>query len=177
MRENPGIEVRIATGGATVPFAEGWTCGIRLGGGDWPGFAADRLVAADLRPVCAAALAARLARPDDLARQTLLRVAHAPEDWPAWAAAAGLSGLRAAGPVFEFYGQAIQAAADGVGVAMGIRPYIDDDIAAGRLVAPFATTVPKGGGWHLVYRPDRAAEPAFAAFRRWILAAAGAPGA
>ena len=35
---------------------------------------------------------------------------------------------------------------------MGIRPYIDDDLAAGRLVAPFALTVPKGMRWYLVYR-------------------------
>ena len=42
---------------------------------------------------------------------------------------------------------------------MGIRPYIDDDLAAGRLVAPFASRVPKGMRWYLVYRsfPDRAA--------------------
>jgi LysR family glycine cleavage system transcriptional activator len=59
--------------------------------------------------------------------------------------AAGLPKLPAKGPVFEYYGQALQAAADGVGVAMGIRPYIDDDLAAGRLVAPFPLSVPKGG--------------------------------
>ena len=42
---------------------------------------------------------------------------------------------------------------------MGIRPYIDDDLAAGRLVAPFALSVPKGMRWYLVYRelPHRAA--------------------
>lgn len=172
-REQPGIEVRIATGGATVPFSEGWTCGVRLGTGVWPGFATDRLVAADLLPVCAPAVAARLARPADLAGETLLRVSHAPEDWPAWAAAAAIGGLRATGPVFEFYGQALQAAADGMGVAMGIRPYIDDDIAAGRLVAPFPVSVPKQAGWYLVYRPERRGEAAFDAFRRWILGAAG----
>ena len=48
------------------------------------------------------------------------------------------------GPEFEYYGQALQAAADGVGVAMGIRPYIDDDLLAGRLVTPFSLTVAKG---------------------------------
>ena len=42
--------------------------------------------------------------------------------------------------------------ADGLGVAMGIRPYIDDDLAAGRLVAPFEQAVPKGMRWYLVYR-------------------------
>ena len=59
------------------------------------------------------------------------------------------------GPEFEYYGQALQAAADGVGVAIGIRPYIDDDLAAGRLVAPFAQSVPKGAHWYLVYRAAR----------------------
>ncbi|WP_198373275.1 LysR substrate-binding domain-containing protein [Roseomonas rosulenta] len=169
----PDIEVRIATGGATVPFAEGWSCGIRLGTGDWLGFAADPLVAADLLPVCAPAIARRLRAPGDLDPGSLLRVAHAPEDWPRWAGAAGQPGLVATGPVFDYYGQALQAALDGLGIAMGIRPYVDDDLAAGRLVAPFATTVPKGMGWYLVYRPSRTAEPAFAAFRRWIMAQAG----
>lgn len=172
-REQPGIEVRIATGGTTVPLSDGWTCGIRLGGGEWEGWAADRLVEADLLPVCAPAVAERLRTPAELAGQTLLRVAHAADDWPAWAAAAGVPGLRATGPVFDYYGQALQAACDGIGIAMGIRPYIDDDLVAGRLVAPFAATAPKQKGWFLVYRPARSAEPALAAFRRWILDAAG----
>jgi LysR family glycine cleavage system transcriptional activator len=55
-----------------------------------------------------------------------------------------VSRLTPHGPVFDYYGQALQAAADGVGIAMGIRPYIDDDLQAGRLVAPFSLTVPKG---------------------------------
>jgi LysR family glycine cleavage system transcriptional activator len=76
--------------------------------------------------------------------------------------------LTAKGPQFEYYGQALQAAADGVGIAMGIRPYIDDDIAAGRLVAPFPLTVPKGKEWYLVYRESRKDERDFAAFRRWL---------
>ena len=40
--------------------------------------------------------------------------------------------ITARGLEFQFYGQALQAAVDGLGVAMGIRPYIDDDLAAGR---------------------------------------------
>jgi len=62
-------------------------------------------------------------------------------------------------------------------VAMGIRPYIDDDLAAGRLVAPFALTVPKGMRWYLVYRSFRTEQRDFAAFRRWIVRAAAGPAA
>jgi LysR family glycine cleavage system transcriptional activator len=74
--------------------------------------------------------------------------------------------------LFEYYGHALQAATDGVGVALGIRPYIDDDLAAGRLVAPFPLSVPKGEQWYLVFRESRREEPGFLAFRRWITRAA-----
>ena len=173
-RRAPDVEVRITTGGAAAPFSDSWTCGIRLGDGEWPGLVATALFAADLTPVCAPALAARLRRPKHLRDATLLRVAHAPGDWPRWFAAAGVEGVKADGPVFDFYGQAQQAAADGVGVAMGIRPYIDDDLAAGRLVAPFDLSVPKEKGWFLVHREARSLEPGFRIFRDWILALAAA---
>jgi LysR family glycine cleavage system transcriptional activator len=57
---------------------------------------------------------------------------------------------------------------------MGIRPYIDDDIAAGRLIAPFALSVPKGESWYLIYKKGRVGEPGFSAFRAWIVEAARA---
>src|SRR6266403_1018499 len=166
-KHEPGIDVRITTGGAAAPFSDDWRCGIKLGDGEWPG-----LVAADLLPVCAPRLAAQLKRASDLRGPSLLRVAHASEDWPLWLKAAGVTRVTARGPEFQYYGQALQAAVDGLGVAMGIRPYIDDDLAAGRLVAPFALTVPKGMRWYLVYRSFQTGQRDFVAFRRWIMRAA-----
>lgn len=173
-KRDPEIEVRFATGGATLPYNDDWTCGIRLGDGNWPDFIAERLFAADLSPVCAPAIAKRIRAPEDLRDATLLRVAHAGDDWPRWFKAAELSKIRARGPEFEYYGQALQAAADGVGVAMGISPYVDDDVSAGRLVAPFRLSVPKGQQWFLIYRAGRKDEAAFQAFRTWIMRAAKA---
>jgi len=171
----PDIDVRITTGGAAAPFADDWSCGIKLGNGDWPDLVAEPLFAADLTPVCAPRVAAQLKRPVDLKGPNLLRVAHAAEDWPLWLKAAGSPRLSARGPEFQFYGQALQAAVDGLGIAMGIRPYIDDDLAAGRLVAPFPLSVPKGMRWYLVYRSFRTEQRDFAAFRRWIIRAAAGP--
>jgi LysR family transcriptional regulator, glycine cleavage system transcriptional activator len=168
-RQEPDIEVRFTAGGVAASFADDWTCGVTLGDGNWPGLVAERLFAADLQPVCAPRLAARLKKPGDLKGPNLLRVAHAAEDWPLWLKAAGVARVTAKGPQFEYYGQALQAAADGVGIAMGIRPYVDDDVRAGRLVAPFALTVPKGKEWYLVYREFRKEQRDFAAFRRWLL--------
>jgi LysR family glycine cleavage system transcriptional activator len=92
-----------------------------------------------------------------------------------WLKTSGVPRVTARGPEFQFYGQALQAAVDGLGIAMGIRPYIDDDLAAGRLVAPFALSVPKGMRWYLVYRSFHTEQRDFAAFRRWIVRAAAGP--
>lgn len=170
----PDIDVRFATGGEALPFSDDWTCGIRLGDGDWPGLVATPLFRADLTPICTPALAKKLKRPEDLKSATLLRVTHAPDDWPRWFSSVGVPGIAPKGPKFDYYGHAQQAAADGIGVAIGVRPYIDDDLAAGRLVTPFPQSVPKDAGWYLVYRAAREAEPAFVAFRDWIVKAAKA---
>jgi molybdate transport system substrate-binding protein len=63
---------------------------------------------------------------------------------------------------------ALQAAVDGLGVAVGLRPYVEHDIAAGRLVAPFTLAVPKGRAWYLVYRPFRHDDPGLVAFGGWL---------
>jgi LysR family transcriptional regulator, glycine cleavage system transcriptional activator len=176
-KHEPDIDVRITTGGAAAPFGDDWSCGVKLGDGEWPGLVAEPLFAADLLPVCAPRLAAQLKRASDLRGPSLLRVSHASEDWPLWLKAAGVARVTARGPEFQYYGHALQAAADGLGVAMGIRPYIDDDLAAGRLVAPFALTVPKGMRWYLVYRSFQTGQRDFTAFRRWIIHAAAGPAA
>ena len=62
-KHEPDIDVRITTGGAAVPFGEDWSCGIRLGDGEWPGLIAEPLFAADLLPVCVPRLASGLKRP------------------------------------------------------------------------------------------------------------------
>lgn len=167
--EAPDIDVHITTGGVAAPYSRNWSCGIILGTGDWAGLMAEPLFAADLLPVCAPALAARLKSPADLTSASLVRVQHAPEDWPRWLAATGTTASSAHGPEFEFYGQALQAALDGVGVAMGIRPYVDDDLAAGRLVAPFELSIPKGSQWYLVHPPSRLEDQAFKVFHAWII--------
>jgi DNA-binding transcriptional LysR family regulator len=167
----PDIEVRIATGGAINPIGADWTCGIVLGDGKWAGFDVQALFSADLFPVCAPALARRLADPADLRGETLLEVAHSLDDWPLWLKAAGLR-LRPEkrSPRFDTYALALQAAVDGLGVAIGLRPYVADDLAAGRLVAPFAMTVPKGKAWYLIWPPARRDDPVFVAFRTWLTA-------
>jgi len=167
----PDIEVRLATGGAINPIRDDWTCGIRLGDGWWAGYDARPLFSADLFPVCAPTIGKRLRQASDLRNQTLLQVGHAMDDWPLWLRAAGVK-LRPErrSPRFDTYAMALQAAVDGLGVAVGLAPYVEDDIAAGRLVAPFTLKVPKGNAWYLIWPTSRGGEATFVAFRDWLSA-------
>ena len=66
----------------------------------------------------------------------------------------------------------LQAAVEGLGVALASMPLIEGDIAAGRLVCPIAAPAWHAGSYELVVSEDRARNAAVRAFRNWIVAAA-----
>lgn len=168
--ENPDIDVRLSTAIADAdPLRPDWTAAIRIGDGAWPGLTSRFVFTADLFPACAPSVATRLRTPADLAQATILRVANAPEDWPLWLQAAGIDEARLKhARYFDYAAFALQAAVDGLGVAMARAPFVADDLAAGRLVRPFDLAVPKGKGWYLVYHPAQKANPALGVFRAWL---------
>ncbi len=169
-RNYPSIEVRVATGGAMLPLRDDWTCTVRRGVGNWPGYIAEELFPSTLIPVCTPAIAAGLQHPRDLHAATLIVVSHLREQWTWWFEAAGLSApIQPANEVlFESSVMAIQAVLDGVGVAVAQLPYVSDALAAGRLVTPFPITDRKYEGWYLAYRPIREKDSALLAFRKWL---------
>jgi LysR family transcriptional regulator, regulator of gene expression of beta-lactamase len=169
-RDHPDVEVRMATGGAQLPVRDDWTCTIRRDTGPWPGYVAEELFPSTLVPVCTPALATRLRQPTDLHKATLIFVPHLSEDWSCWFEAAGLRmPIRPAGEVvFDHNAMAMQAALDGVGVAIAQPLYVTDALRAGRLVAPFSIIATKQEAWYLEYRPVREQDPALLAFRKWL---------
>jgi LysR family transcriptional regulator, regulator of gene expression of beta-lactamase len=172
-RDHPGIEVRIATGGATRPVRDDWTCTIRRADKAWPGYTSELLFPSAVLPVCTPAIAASLASVDDLRRAVLIRVSNMPNDWPYWFALAGHIPVRAAAEAFfESNAMAIQAALDGAGVAVAQTAYVSNALTARRLVAPFPIVAVKRENWLLEYRPARQEEPALIAFRDWVRAEA-----
>src|SRR5262249_24952193 len=119
-------------------------------------------------------IAARLKQPADLARHTLLDVRHSPEDWPRWLAAVGLPDRsRFQTLSFAYSAFAIQAALDGLGVALVREPYVADDLRVRRLATPFRQAIEDAAQrWRLIYRPEARSHASFRTFRRWLLAKA-----
>jgi DNA-binding transcriptional LysR family regulator len=170
-RKHPDVEVRMATGGARVPLRDDWTCSVRRGeSNNWPGYLTEELFPVPLVPVCTPALAKGLQRPGDLKNATLIVVAHLRAQWTWWFEAAGLSApIQPAGEVvFESSAMAIKAVLDGVGVAVAQLPYVSDELASGRLVAPFPIVRQRFESWYLAYRPIRQNDPALLLFRDWL---------
>lgn len=93
-------------------------------------------------PVCAPSLAASLAGPQDLLSVACLTDATWSDDWTVWMRKADPK-LRFTphGPLFSLYALAVTEAINGAGVLMGHEALIRNELANGRLVAPFATRV------------------------------------
>ncbi len=176
---NPGIEVRITTSAHLVDFRrEEVDMAVRYGRGTWPGVRADWLMAEHLFPVCSPTLrnpgGEALQRPADLALHTLLHSSVSREDWQLWLTAAGLPPAIAArrGLMFDQGFMAIQAAMEGLGVALGQTHLVEADLAAGRLVAPFDLVLPRDAGYYVVAPEPIADTPKIARLRAWLIDAA-----
>ncbi|WP_396604586.1 transcriptional regulator GcvA [Bradyrhizobium sp. YCK136] len=176
--QHPGIDVRITTSTSLVDFQrDDVDAAIRYGRGQWPGLRADWLMADELFPVCSPSLLRGdkpLQRPEDLRNHPPLHTSNAnSDDWRLWLTAAGLPAdiAKQPGITFDMIFMTIQAAIDGIGVAMGRTSYVQDDIAKGRLVVPFKIALPADAGFYLVAPEGRREAPKLAAFRQWIVAA------
>lgn len=171
-RQHPGMEVRLVTAiDDHVTLRQDWAATVRLSTTPLPGLIAEKLFSAALFPVAAPMLAERIQKFADLQHHTLLEVAHSPQEWPRWLAMSGLDPTRFRRRLsFDYSTYAIQAALDGLGIALVRAPYVEDDLAAGRLVRLFDLSLSDPGrAWHLIYRAETLGDVSFVAFRDWLL--------
>lgn len=171
---HPDVEVTLDTSYRQIEFPrDGVDLAIRMGRGDWPDLYSACLVVEDLVPVCAPGLADSIGAAADLAGQTLLHVTNVTEDWAVWARLAGLDSLALdlhRGLRFDTIHMALEAAAQGLGVAIGRLPLIAADLASGRLVPVLAPPRRGQTGYWLMAGRESLARPEVLSFRNWICA-------
>jgi LysR family transcriptional regulator, glycine cleavage system transcriptional activator len=181
-QDHPDIDVLLdANSNARDLWRENVDAVIRWGKGDFPGLNATRLFEEDVFPVCSPQLrdgAHPLREPADLRRHTLLHLEYASEhgtwpDWQMWLAATGVHDIDTSrGVWFSQMSIALQAAVQGQGVALTTRAIAADELAAGRLVAPFDMSFHTPYGYFFLCRPERCTSPKITAFRDWLVAEA-----
>jgi len=132
---------------------------VRIARQDPPSLVSYPLIPIHWVPVCSPELlrsGAPLRRVQDLANHVLLYSQARPDDWDIWLAAAGASMPEHVGNLrFESSVLAYEAAIKGLGVAIGMKALVADDLLSGRLVAPFDLVHQDGTAFRLAYLPGR----------------------
>ena len=180
----PNFEMRLSTGDVLVDLASrnDIDIGLRYGDGQYgPSLSSERLWSCgELVVVCAPSALSSIVAPADLLKLSLLRVAT-PRDkdaalsgWPAWLAAAGVTGEQAgraaaSGPLFGSTQLALDAAMGGQGAALAPYIIVQDDLSTGRLGQPFEIRIADPWSYWMVTRKDRASDPRIRAFKHWLI--------
>ncbi len=169
--KHPDIDVRITTSMKPIDLErEGLDCAIRYGNGDWPGLTATRLFTEELTAVAHPDLAAKIHQPADLAGARLLHSQNRIEHWRIWLQAMNAPEIDpTVGPVFETRSFTIQAALQGLGVAVMDPAFVAEEIKAGRLVRLFDRSLSVSGAYWLVCLDHMAEAPRIKAMRDWLL--------
>lgn len=145
---------------------------IRVGRGEWPvELEAVSFVDESFGPVCSPTLLQQypLEVPNDLRHHTLLHTESRKTAWSDWLRLAGVTGIDSTlGRRFETFYFLLQAVVSNFGVAIGPDTLVADDLAAGRLVAPFGF-VPSQLSMYVLYPKSHARNLHLIAFRDWLL--------
>ncbi|KQV01269.1 LysR family transcriptional regulator [Mesorhizobium sp. Root102] len=142
---------------------------IRLGDGKWPGGRTELLLAQEVFPVCAPAIARKLKSIEDLAQTCAITDERAMINWESWFETAGvppitfLKGARFTDPML-----CLESAIAGHGVMLGWQLLAADALADGRLVAPFGIRAQSGLGYWLVTSSAKAESRKVRDFKAWI---------
>jgi LysR family glycine cleavage system transcriptional activator len=179
----PQVDVWLSADMDIVDFAAGEIdLAIRYGAGRYPGLELQRLLTETVILVASPALIAEtpLERLEDLSHHILLHdgspdADESCPDWSMWLAARGVRGVDGArGPRFNQSSLVIEAAAGGRGIALAKRTLAQDDLDAGRLVAPLQIATAVDFAYYLVHPKAKGRLPQVKAFVTWITAEAAA---
>lgn len=150
---------------------------VRFGMGHYPAYAVEKLITPDFVVVCSPSLCSgnlALQQPQDLSRHTLIHdestlVIECMPNWQTWLEKVGISGVDVErGLRFSNAILTLEAALNGQGVALAQKQLIEADVAAGRLLVPFTSSLPSHYAYFLVTAKAATTQPVVLAFQAWL---------
>jgi len=176
---HPEIDVRIDSSTRLVDFEqENIDVAIRFSQHQDTSLVSTHLMSLEIIPVCSPALinaGKGLHQSADLKHQTLLHFESGRNEqnwpeWPMWLATMGIKDVDSTrGIYFNQKDMLIQAAIESQGVALVATIIAENDINQGRLVQPFALTMPIHFSYYLVTSAQKSRRPKVQAFKQWIV--------
>jgi LysR family glycine cleavage system transcriptional activator len=175
--EMPDLDIQINSSNRVFDLErDGIDLAIRHGSGRYEGLSSILWMEDALLPVLSPDLVMRagaVVHVSDLAEIPLLHDENT-DDWRKWLSDMGADGIDAGrGAVFSGGNGAIEAALAGLGVALVRYAFVEREIAAGRLVAPFKHTITQSFAYYLVSPFQALRRPEVVAFRDWLLREVG----
>ena len=169
-RAELGIEVHNGEHDADRDDVDAW---IMYSNGHHPGYSVTRLFGEEVFPVCSPQFRETLSDhpgADEVIAQPLLHDIYWDTDWPDWARAVGATaGELAANMRIALYKGVIQAAVDGMGMAVGHGEMIAEELATGKLVPLAHLSVASEKSYHLVMNASAANDPTLVRLKEWLL--------
>ncbi|MDD1782757.1 DNA-binding transcriptional regulator DsdC [Enterovibrio sp. ZSDZ35] len=173
----PDVTLHLRTRNDLVDFkAEAFDCAIYFGHGNYSGLTSHHMMDDALIPVCSPEYADEHGlynQPEKLADCQLLHdaapwaSASMSDEWLYWANANGIS-LEGPNHSFDRADLALDAAASGMGVAMGRMTYIKELLEAGKLVTPIDKPVKSPFSYFLAYREEQEGNAKIMVFKNWL---------
>jgi LysR family glycine cleavage system transcriptional activator len=165
------IEVRVEERRADF-VTDGVDLAVRYGSGRWDGVETQPLFAETLFPVCSPQMARDypMREPQDLLKAPLIHHGYRP--WSLWFDAFALAPPPQRGLLFEDSLMLVEAAAQGVGVALARSGLVEADLKSGRLVRPLEGDIASDLGFFVVWRGDSRKLARITALRDWLVAEA-----
>lgn len=172
--QHPEISVVIDTSHRQALFPlDGVDLAIRRGKGPWPGTQSELLFYETIVPVGSVQTLERLRRRNgkiDWGRATLLTVTSVEQDWPTWFAGKGIEAPRVASSIeFDVINLALDAAAAGLGLALGRAPLLARYPKAARLLPIEGPPLSIETAYWLTAPGGQEPRREIRAFQRWLL--------
>jgi LysR family glycine cleavage system transcriptional activator len=145
---------------------------IRIGSEPWDGLTCHPIMTLQYTPMLHPKLAESIggiSEPADLLK--LPWISDTKDVWTGWFETMGLDPSRICHVNLNTFGALdlqANAAIAGHGVAMLSPFFFSDELASGRLIRPFDSSIGDGKSYWLVYPPSRRNQPRIRAFRSWI---------
>ncbi|AZV78282.1 LysR family transcriptional regulator [Parasedimentitalea marina] len=171
-RLHPDVTINMATRLKEFNFSgEPFDAAIHFGYAEWPGTQSLLLKHEQVLPVCAPSLLGKMkiSCPLDILKLPLLHIQTRPQAWGTWfSEQAGVSQQSVSGTMYDQFATITQAALHGLGVALMPDYLVEQELAAGSLIALHPAPVETSGAYYLVWPESKSRHAALTKFRHWL---------
>jgi LysR family glycine cleavage system transcriptional activator len=170
--KHPDIELFIETSYQFTDFGgDEVDCAIRYGDGKWPGICAEKLLPVIGIPICSPEYQRKhqLHKPQDIVGKEVIQLPMVPNAWNVWCKTAGVENFTLEHSLsLDSLLSNMQAAEQGVGIAIGVIPLVYPWLESGRVICPFNEAIEVEEGYYFLYREEDKDRAEIHQFKDWV---------